>query len=216
MLLEKYKQEVIEVAKRMLECGLVTASWGNVSVRPEGQDMMIITPSGMDYCQLRYSDMVAMDFSGHALQGERKPSSEYRMHREIYVKRPDVLAIVHTHSVFASSFAAAHEPIPVIMEELAQINGGPVQVASYALPGSQELAANCANTLAGNSAAVLLANHGLVGVSRSLTDALKICLVVEKTAQITLNALSIGAYHKISPKNIEQIQNDYVNHYGQK
>lgn len=214
MLLEKYKQEVIEIAKTMLECGLVTASWGNVSVRPEGQDLMVITPSGMDYCRLRYSDMVAMDFAGHALQGERKPSSEYQMHREIYLKRPDVKAIVHTHSVFASSFAAAHEPIPVIMEELAQINGGPVDVAPYELPGSMELAVRCAHTLADKSA-VLLANHGLVGVSMCLQDALKVCQIVEKTAQITLNALSIGVYHEISPENIKHIRDYYVNHYGQ-
>lgn len=216
MLLEKYKQEVIEVAKKMLECGLVTASWGNVSVRPAEQDIMIITPSGMDYCQLRYSDMVAMDFSGQTLQGERKPSSEYQLHREIYMKRPDVFAIVHTHSIYASSFAAAHEPIPVIMEELAQINGGPVLVAPYGLPGSLELAVNCVNTLGGHNAAVLLANHGLVGVSGSLKDALKVCQIVEKTAQITLNALNIGVFHKISPKNIEHIREYYVNEYGQK
>jgi L-ribulose-5-phosphate 4-epimerase len=120
----------------MLECGLVTASWGNVSMRPAGQDIMIITPSGIDYCQLRYADMVAMDFSGHPLQGERKPSSEYQLHQEIYLRRPDVLAIVHTHSVYASSFAAAHKPIPVIMEELAQVNGGPVEVAPYDCPAA--------------------------------------------------------------------------------
>ncbi len=215
MLLEKYKQEVIEAARFMQKCGLVTASWGNVSVRPKGDDILVITPSGMDYEELRYSDMVALDFNGRVLQGERIPSSEYRLHCRIYEHRPDVLAIVHTHSVFASAFAAAQRPIPVITEELAQINGGPVEVAAYNFPGSPGLAESCVRAL-GQRSAVLLANHGLVGTAPTLSEALKVCRIVEKTAHISLHARCLGPIREISPEDTATIRDYYLNAYGQR
>ncbi len=215
MLLEKYEQEVIETARQMLRCGLVTATWGNVSVRPGTEEILVITPSGMDYAGLGHADMVALDFSGRVLKGERKPSSEYRLHCKIYRERPDVLAIVHTHSVFASAFAAARTPIPVITEELAQINGGPVKVADYHLPGTPELAQSCTRAL-GSRSAVLLANHGLVGTAPTLAEALKVCQIVEKTAQITLYAKGLGAFQELSAKDTARIRDYYLKAYGQR
>ncbi len=215
MLLEKYKEEVIQIAKRMCELGLVTGSWGNVSVRPEHSNKLIITPSGMDYFCLNYSDMVALDFSGNILAGSKKPSSEYNLHKEIYMNRSDISAIVHTHSVYATSFAAANISVPVIVEELAQINGGRVEVAKYALPGTIELAKNCVQTL-GSKRAVLLANHGLVGVGSTLEEALNVCQVVEITAKIAYLAMNLGSAKEISQEDVSKIRSLYVNDYGQK
>ena len=215
MNLETYQQEVIDTARSMQSCGLVTASWGNVSIRPGPEEVLVITPSGMDYSSLRPSDMVALDFCGEVLQGERKPSSEYRLHCEIYRRRPDLSAIVHTHSVFASSFAAARTRIPVITEELAQVNGGPVEVAEYFLPGTQQLAESCTRAL-GQRSAVLLASHGLVGAAASLEEALKVCQVVEKTAQVALHAMALGPVREIGSEEVSSIREFYLKAYGQR
>ncbi len=209
MFLEKHKEQVLSIARATKEQGLVSASWGNVSVRPAGEDKMVITPSGLDYFSLEYSDMVVLDFDGKVLQGTHKPSSEYLLHKEIYLNRSDVLAIIHTHSIFSTVFAAVQKPIPVIMEELAQVNGGQAKVADYALSGSAELAKNCVEGL-GDRSAVLLARHGLVGVATTLAEALKICQVVEKAAQIAFYAFNLGAPEEIDPADIKRMREVYL------
>lgn len=209
MFLGKHKEEVLSAARVTKEQGLVFSSWGNVSVRPEGTEKIVITPSSLDYFSLEPADMVVLDFAGKVLEGTHKPSSEYLLHKEIYLKRPDVLAIIHTHSVFATAFAAVQKPIPVIMEELAQVNGGQVEVADYALPGSVELSKNCVESL-GDRGAVLLARHGMVGVAATLAETMKICQVVEKVAQIAFYAFNLGQPEEIDADDITRMRKTYL------
>ena len=197
MLFESHKQEVLEIAKKMQEMGLVASTSGNVSTRPT-TDKLVITPSGMPYPDLLCTDMVTMGLSGKVIDGSRKPSSEHSLHREVYLKRPDVLAVVHTHSIYATAFAAARRAIPVLVDELLQVNDGQVGVAEYAPPGSIELAKNCIGTL-GNKSAVLLANHGLVGVGKNLEEALEVCSAVEKAAHIAYLAITLTNSAKAQP-----------------
>lgn len=186
------RRQVVECGRQMARAALAVGTWGNISCRLPG-NLMAITPSGMEYEALEPKDIVIMDLEGNCLEGECKPSTEQPLHRAIYAARDDVGAIVHTHSVYASAMAAARKPIPAAVEDLVQIVGGDVRVAAYALPGSSQLGSNAVAALAGRNGA-LLANHGVVGVGTELGQALLICQIIEKSAQIYIAAQAIGAW----------------------
>ncbi len=210
---EKAKEKVAFVAKKMAEEGLVVETWGNVSMRT--RDSIVITPSGMDYKRLNFVDMIVMDFHGNMIEGKWKVSSEYPMHRCIYRNREDVTAIIHTHSTFATSFAAARKEMYPVVEDFAQIVGSKIKVAEYALPGTDELAASCINFLKEN-AAVLLANHGVVAVGNSLEEVLLTCRLIEKNAETSVYAAMLGGPYIIEEKNVKELRRYYLEQYGQK
>ena len=182
----KERQEVCNITSNMSAAGLVVGSWGNASTRLTEKEILI-TPSALGYDNMKPSDLMIVDMKGRALQGKHKPSSELLLHLAVYESRSDVSAIVHTHSVYATSLAVARRSLPPIVEDLIQTVGGEVRVAPYGHPGSKELAFNCNSSLQERNA-VLLANHGLVGVGKTLSEALEVCLVVEKAAKIYLLA----------------------------
>lgn len=207
-------KEIIATGLELLNSGLVVGTWGNISaLLPDGNGY-IITPSGMDYDILTEEDLVYMDLSGNVILGRRKPSSEFHLHQEIYKARPEIKAVVHTHSLYASAFAVTRKPIPPIVEDIAQLNGGPVEVADYALPGTVELAGNATKALK-NRFAVLLANHGMVGTGRNMAEAVKVCRLVEKTAQIMICAQSIGKPVELSEADVSYMHNFFLTAYGQ-
>ena len=206
------RKEVIETTKLMCRDNLVLGTWGNVSVR-EGENRMLITPSGMDYGLLMPEDLVCISFDGQVLEGLWQPSSEWRVHAAIFAGRPEVRAIVHTHSVYATAFAVARQAIPPVVEDMAQVVGGAVDVADYALPGTEQLAENALYAL-GAKSAVILASHGLVGVSATLGEALKVCQIVEKTAQAVLFARQLGPVFSLSEEDIITMRSFYLTSYG--
>ena len=136
------------------------------------------------------------------------------MHQEIYRARPDVGGLVHTHSVYASAHAAARRAVPPVVEELAQVVGGAIECAPYARAGTDALARAAAGAL-GDRNAVLLANHGLVGVGRTPQDALRVCIVSEQGAQIHSVARAIGMPALLSPEEVGHLRRDYLCSYGQ-
>lgn len=205
---------VKETGVRMLASNLVTATWGNISCRVPGEELIAITPSGMDYNQLTEEDIVILDTGGNRVFGDRKPSTEVPMHLYIYRNRKDVNAIIHTHSTYATALACAHKPISPIVEELVQVVGGDVRVAKYALPGTNELAANVL-TAAKDRNAVLLANHGMIGMAKDMKEAFKVCCVVEKGAQITILSNTVGQPVPISFEDVQIMRENYRNSYGQ-
>jgi len=207
------KKEIIHIGKKMVEQKLVASTWGNISVKSGSR--IYITPSGMEYEYLEADDIVVVDGSGKVLEGKRKPSSELLMHLEIYKNRDDVTAVVHTHSLYASAYAVSRKPIPPIIEDMAQVVGGSVEVADYALPGTIELAHNITKALEKKGAA-LLANHGVVGVGYNLMEAYKACLLVEKTAQIGIAAQNLGGICTLSAQDVNWMRNTYLTVYGQK
>jgi len=208
------KKKIIEIGLKMLKDGLVASTWGNVSML-ENEGNLLITPSGIPYDELAEEDLVLMDFSGVVLEGKRKPSSEYLLHSEIYQKRKDVKAIIHTHSLYASAYAVVGQPIPALIEDAAMVVGGRIEIAEYALPGTRALADNAAMFLADRNA-VLLANHGLVSVGDSLEEAYKIALLVEKMAHIGVAAKSLGDPKEISEADVKYMCEKYKTCYGQK
>jgi L-fuculose-phosphate aldolase len=165
----------------MLRLGLVSGTSGNVSAR-DGESVLI-TPAASPYEQMIGDDLVALGPDGQPGEGDGEPSSEWRVHLAIYEARPDVGAVVHTHSVHATAWSFTGEPLDTGTEELLAATGGAVLTAPYAPTGSEEIAAAAAAVL-GNRQAVLLGRHGVVGVGATPAEALATCVAVERQAQI--------------------------------
>ena len=186
------KRELIEICHRLVELGYVIGTYGNVSARVPGG--LIITPSRVDYARLTPEDLVTVSDAGVVLAGTRLPSSELEVHRQVYLRRPDLNAILHTHSLHATALSCCHETIPVIVEEQAQVVGGEIHCTRYIPAGQhEELGEETAQAL-GASNAVLIANHGVVNCGRSLDEALFTCIVVERIAQMRLLTSARPAY----------------------
>ncbi|NPV28167.1 MAG: class II aldolase/adducin family protein [Firmicutes bacterium] len=208
-------KEVIKIGRILLRTGLVLGTWGNISIRAPGRQGFFITPSGVPYSEMRPQDLVFVDFTGKKREGKMRPSTETPLHAAIYLARQDVHGIIHTHSPFSSVFAVNRMEIPPVLEEVAQIIGGSVRVAPYAPPGSGELAEAAVSALEGRTA-VLLANHGLVGVGSSLKEALLVCQVVEKAAQVFLWAKLSGAPCLLAETEVQRLRENFIKNYGQR
>jgi len=208
------RQQVIRIGQEIYRHRLVAGTWGNVSCRLKPDHHILITPSGMPYETLQDQDLVVMDLEGTILAGDRKPSSEFPLHLRVYRERSDARAIVHVHSPWALAYAVAYQPIPVLLEESAQVLGGTVPVARYAHAGSEDLAAAACEALGRESKAVLLANHGLVGLGKDLEEALLVCIIAEKTARIGLTARVLGTVNSLSPEDVQYLHQSF-REYGQ-
>ncbi|HZK83707.1 MAG TPA: class II aldolase/adducin family protein [Desulfosporosinus sp.] len=210
----KTRNQVVEMGKKMLLTNLTVGTWGNISCRVFGEDYIAITPTGMSYDSLVPDDIVVLDLRGNIISGTRKPSIEVPLHLAIYIARDDVQGIVHTHSAYATAMAVARREIPGAVEDLVQIVGGNVRVNEYALPGTEQLGINTVKAMNGRNA-VLLANHGMLGVGRDLEEAFRVCQVVEKSAQVTLLAQLVGGVVELSQDDIDGMRNFYLQGYGQ-
>lgn len=209
------RNAVLQVAKDMSDSGMVIGTWGNVSARAGEETLVIITPSGMDYAVLQPEDLNVVNLSGEIVAGKYKPSIETPLHLAIYDKRPDVGGIVHVHSLYASAFAVAKRTIPVVLEETAQMVGDEIPVAPYAECGTNALAELVSQIFSSQKKAVLLANHGLVCVGKNVQQALKVALVVEKTAQVTLLAGQLGQIYTLTTEETKSLHKK-TKYYEQK
>lgn len=208
------RKEVLETAKKMFEMGLVAGTWGNISTRVDEQ-YMIITPSGMSCDFLKPEDMVLTNINDLSYVGELKPSIESLLHAEIYKIRPEIGAVIHSHSVHASSIAAARKDIPPILEDMVQIVGGSIKVAEYGLPGSEEMVKKAIIKLKDRNA-VILANHGPVCLGRNLAEALITCQIVEKASKVFIDTQAFGGPVSLSDEDVDFMRKFYLEKYGQK
>lgn len=211
---EKERREIIDIGIKMSDTKLVVGTWGNIS-RRINENLMAITPSGIDYSILEPKDIPILDLEGNIIDGKTKPSTEHNLHMEVYKCRKDTHAIVHTHSTYCTAFAIARKGIPATVEDLVQIVGGNVRVGEYALPGSVELAKNTIKALEGRNAAIL-ANHGALAVGRNLNEALKIALILEKSAEATVYAKILGKVVELNDEDVKYMRDFYLNSYGQR
>nr|WP_092067972.1 class II aldolase/adducin family protein [Dendrosporobacter quercicolus]NSL46870.1 class II aldolase/adducin family protein [Dendrosporobacter quercicolus DSM 1736]SDL67538.1 L-fuculose-phosphate aldolase [Dendrosporobacter quercicolus] len=212
---KQIKTQLINYGCALLDCGLIAGTWGNLSARVPGGNCIAVTPSGRNYRSLTCEDIVLVNMEAAVVRGRLKPTSELALHLAIYRQRQEVKAIIHTHSVFASAFAVARRPIEPIVEDIAQLVGGSIEVAAYALNGTDELAENAVKALGGKNA-VLLANHGLVCCGRTLSEAMLTCQLVEKTAQIFIYANQIGTAEVLSDGDIGAMHRGYVEDYSKR
>jgi L-fuculose-phosphate aldolase len=194
----KLKMEIVEAGMRMLHKGLVIGASGNISIRISGEDKIVITPSQIKYDKIGVNDIVVVDFKKNVLEGDRSPSVETGMHIGVYETRPDVGAIVHTHSVYASAIASLGKTIPPFLDDIVLMLGGEIEVAEYGIPGSKELAENAVRAL-GKKNAVLLANHGSLSCGKNLEGAFVNAELVERVAKIFILSSLLG-----KPKNLPQ------------
>lgn len=211
---EKAKEQVAKMGGRMAGAGLVVGTWGNISVRVPMENHVVITPSGLPYGNLQARDMVVLNLDGQVLEGDRRPSTELELHLSVYRVRADVNAVMHTHSTFASALAVAHRAIPPILEDQAQLVGGEVPVAPYARAGTVFLAEAAVKAM-GRYNAVLLANHGVLGVGKTLEEALQVCQLVEKTAQVYIWADIIGKPVVLPEDDVIALRQCFLLDYGQ-
>ena len=200
------KQAVAAAAREMAELGLVTGSSGNVSTRlpalEESTELLAITPSGKPHANLEIDDIVVADFDIEPVEGDLVPSSESLLHAAIYRARPDVNAVMHTHSVFCSVAAVAGLEIPPIIDEMVIAIGGPIKVSEYAFPATQELADSVCAAL-GERNAALIRHHGAVGVGGDLREALDVCALAERAAQVFVYASLLGKVDTLPPDIVE-------------
>jgi len=183
---------VLAAAKDMLRRGLVEGTAGNISARREDCNL-VITPSSVDYGDMTIDDLVVVDADGavvHAADG-RSPSSEMQLHLACYRAFDDIGSVIHSHPVWATMFAVAHQPIPACIDEFAVYCGGDIRCADYAASGTPDVGHNAVKALEGRAAA-LIANHGLVAVGPRPDRSLHVTALVERTAQIVWGARALG------------------------
>jgi L-ribulose-5-phosphate 4-epimerase len=215
MVLEGLRQRVIDVALKAQREKLIPLTMGNFSARDKVTGYICITPSGMEYEKLTTSDIVIMNVDGNVVEGRRKPSIEAPLHCAVYRRRGDVFGVSHTHSVFATAWAACNESIPVVVAELAALIGGPVECAIYKPMGSLELAETAALRLKDRHA-ILLANHGVLAVGHDIEASFANAVVVEEGAKIAFYARQIGVMRLIPEEECKSLRKNTLEKYGQK
>lgn len=201
---------VLDAAKDMLRRGLVEGTAGNISAR-RADGNVVITPSSVDYRDMQLDDLVLIEADGSVLQAAegRSPSSEMQLHLACYRAFDDIGSVIHSHPVWATMFAIAHEPIPACIDEFAVYCGGDVRCADYAASGTPDVGTNAVRALEGRGAA-LIANHGLVAVGPRPDKVLHITALVERTAQIVWGARALGGPVPIP----EDVNRNFASVYG--
>jgi L-fuculose-phosphate aldolase len=205
------RDALITTSQRMSALGLAPGTTGNVSVRTERG--FLVTPSGLAYDQLRGDDAVAIDLDGAIRPGQRAPSSEWRLHRDLLAARPDAQAIVHTHSLFCTTVACLRRPIPAIHYMVVHAGGDEVPCADYATFGTAELAAAVVRAL-GRGHACLMANHGMVALGDSLASALRLAADIETLASQYWHAMQLGQPHVLPADELTRVRARFAD-YGQ-
>lgn len=212
---DSLRRELVRLARQMLALGLVRGTSGNLSGREPGAQVVLVTPSGVDYEAMRPQDLVAVDLEGRPLGPGLKPSVDTMGHVSIYRARPEVNSVIHTHSPHAAAFSTLRREIPPLLTESAGYLGGPVRVMDYLPPASPELAHRLAEGL-GEDRAVLLPNHGVVAVGETPLKAFHAAVAVEESARIAFLALQLGRPHPVPEDEVRRMH-DYIHHrYGQR
>jgi L-ribulose-5-phosphate 4-epimerase len=194
--------------------GLVTWTGGNVSARDPETGYVVIKPSGVRYEDLRPEHMVVVDMEGHVVEGKLKVSSDTASHLYIYRHRSDVNGVVHTHSAYATAFAALGKPIPVYLTAMADEFGGPIPCGGFALIGGEDIGRVVVESI-GDSQAVLLKNHGVFTIGKTAEAAVKAAVMTEDVARTVWLALQIGQPDEIPPEQVAKLHYRYTHVYGQ-
>lgn len=212
MLLKAEREEIVKYGKKLVEKNLTEGTGGNLSILNRDEKLWAISPSGLDYFDIEAEDIVVLDLDGNIIDGDKKPSSEWGMHLNIYKNRIDINAVIHTHSVFSTTISALRETLPAAHYMIAMA-GKNVRCAEYASFGSKELGENALEAMEDRNA-VLLANHGLLAGSNDLAHTFKIIEEVEYSAEIYYRARSIGKPVILDDKEMETMLEKFKT-YGQ-
>jgi len=211
------RTELAGLHDELVRSGLVAWTSGNVSARLPDGDLFAIKPSGVPYDELTAEDMVVCDLDGNRVSGERTPSSDTRTHAYVYRELPRVGGIAHTHSGYATAWAACGEPIPCVLTAMADEFGGEIPVGPFALIGGEEIGRGIVATLAHHrSPAVLMRSHGVFTIGATARDAVKAAVMCEDAARTVHLARTLGEPYPLDPDDIDRLHDRYQHVYGQR
>lgn len=211
------RQSVCDLHAELVRYGLVAWTAGNVSGRLPGADRFVIKPSGVPYSDLTPESMVVCDLDGKLVEGDLSPSSDTAAHAYVYRHRPDIGGVVHTHSTFATAWAARGESIPCVLTAMADEFGGDIPVGPFALIGDDSIGRGIISTLDGSrSPAVLMRNHGVFTVGADARAAVKAAVMCEDVARTVHVARQLGDPIPIALRDVDQLYDRYQHVYGQR
>jgi L-ribulose-5-phosphate 4-epimerase len=211
------RREVCALHAELPRNGLVAWTSGNLSARVPGDDLMVIKASGVPYEQLTPEAIVVCDLHGALVDGDLAPSSDAATHGCIYRQRPDVGGVAHTHSPYATSWAARGEPIPCVLTAMADEFGGDIPVGPFARIGDEEIGRAVIATLAeSRSPAVLMRNHGVFTIGAGPREAIKAAVMCEDVARTAHLAHEVGHPTRLAPEDIDALYDRYQSAYGQR
>ncbi len=212
----RLRREVCGLHAQLTKYQLVIWTAGNVSARVPGHDLMVIKPSGVDYDALTPADIVVCDLHGNLVDGDLAPSSDTAAHAYVYRHMPEVGGVVHTHSTYATAWAARGEPIPCVLTMIADEFGGDIPVGPFALIGDDSIGRGIVEALRGSrSPAVLMRNHGPFTVGPDARSAVKAAVMVEDVARTVHIGRQLGALDRIDNRDITALFERYQHVYGQ-
>ncbi|GGU24709.1 L-ribulose-5-phosphate 4-epimerase [Lentzea flava] len=210
------RRTVADLHRELTKYELVIWTAGNVSARVPGHDLMVIKPSGVSYDELGPEAMVVTDLHGNLVEGEFAPSSDTAAHAYVYRHMPDVNGVVHTHSPYATAWAARGEPIPCVLTMIADEFGGEIPVGPFALIGDDSIGRGIVETLRNSrSSAVLMRNHGPFTIGPTARAAVKSAVMLEDVARTVHFALQLGKASAIDQQDVDRLYERYQNVYGQ-
>lgn len=214
MILKKERDQIIEYGIKMLESGLTKGTGGNLSIFNREKKLMAISPSGIEYHKIKPKDVVIIDLEGNIVDGTAVPSSECDMHRVFYKYREDINALIHTHTVYATTIACMNWDLPSVHYLVAFAGTDVVKCAKYATYGTPELAKNAFDAMEGANA-VLLANHGLLAGAGDMGMAYNITEEIEYCAELYYRTKSLGNPVILDNKEMTMMKERFKN-YGQR
>jgi L-fuculose-phosphate aldolase len=213
MKLEKERKLIVEYGKKLIDSNLTTGTGGNLSILNKDKKLVAISPSGVDYYQVKKEDIVVIDLDGNIVEGNNKPSSEQAMHLAVYNNRDDIFSVIHTHSIYATSIACLNMDLPPVHYMIA-VAGDKVPCARYASFGTEELAQNAVESLGSKYKAVLLANHGLLSCGLDIKGAFNVAEEVEYVAEVYFRTKAIGEPVIIDAAEMKRMEKAFET-YGQ-
>jgi L-ribulose-5-phosphate 4-epimerase len=213
-MLERLKEELVQLHLELPRNHLVVWTGGNVSARDPETGLVAIKASGVRYEEMRPEHMVVVDLAGNVIEGDYKPSSDVHSHVYIYKHRPEVGGVVHTHSPYATAFAAVNQPIPVVLTAIADEFGGAIPCGGFALIGDEAIGKVVIESI-GKSSAVLLKNHGVFAIGKNARAAVKAAVMTEENAKTVWLAMQIGVPDEIPREEVEKLHHRYTHIYGQ-
>jgi L-ribulose-5-phosphate 4-epimerase len=215
--LREARAHVSDLHAELVTAGLVAWTSGNISARVPGTELMVIKPSGVSYADLTPASMVVCDLDGTVVEGSLSPSSDTATHGYVYRQMPEVGGVVHTHSPYATAWAAVGEPIPCVITAMADEFGGEIPIGPFALIGSDEIGRGVVATLAGHrSPAVLMRSHGVFTVGPTARAAVKAAVMCEDVARTVHLARGLGSPEPLAPEQVDALHRRYTESYGQR
>lgn len=213
-MLERLKEHLVELHLELPKNNLVVWTGGNISARDAESGLVVIKASGIRYGEMRAEHMVVVDLAGNVVEGAYKPSSDTASHLYLYRHRPDVGGVVHTHSPYATAFAAVGKPIPCALTAIADEFGGPIPCGGFALIGDEAIGKVIIESI-GKSPSVLLKNHGVFSIGKDAKSAVKAAVMTEDNARTVWLAMQIGTLDNIPQAAVDKLHGRYINEYGQ-